>query len=328
MKIKKLFIPFLLTVLLAGFILFQQDIFNFVFLMLNKNKEEANAESNAIAQFYEISNIVKLKRSQSTIWNPAEVQQKLATFDAVSTGEKSSTLIEFNSGYFFKLGENSLIAIEQPPQNNSRIVELAMNKGTIQGRNTSNDQAKVKIKAGNSVTEVDGKSEFGIRLNDDNSSEVWVNSGSAFVTDKSGQTITVNQNEHKQFNAPENKQQYIFKEVVVTEDLRTEYVEPDFKSAEDITSTLSRAQINKIITQNKKKINTCYQKSREKGANASININIRISTAGTVESVNITNASTIEDSVAKCVLFWMKSLRFPKFSGDKPVEDNINFVFD
>lgn len=306
---KKIIILIILLAILAVFLYFQENILDFS-LNFFERSEKTTAET--IAQINQKTKNVRLKRANSTIWNSAEQNDRLAKQDSLSTGYDSNAVVEFDMGYFLKLGENSYIVIDKP-QND---IDISMDKGFLQAKNEAKEDSILRIKTRSSITEVKGKTEFGVRVNKDDTSEVWVNKGKAKVTSNSGEVTEVNKNEQKQFLKKETPA-YIFKDFYF--DKKNEKQVYDFKEADnkdDQNKGLNSSIIQQYISKNKKKINSCYLKAKYKYENAAASFALTIGNTGVVKDVRLVSSKINDTAVQNCAIFWLRSIKFPAYEGE------------
>ncbi|MBN1114147.1 MAG: AgmX/PglI C-terminal domain-containing protein, partial [Oligoflexia bacterium] len=255
-----------------------------------------------------------------------------ALMDSVSTGYDSNAVIKFNTGYFFKLGENSLIVIDEPGAELANLIVLSLDQGIIQGKNTEKEDAVVQIKTGEATTELKGRASFGIRVNKDKSAEVWVQKGSARITKKSGEVLEIEENEHKQFatlGEGLHDTKYIFKDYGTK--VKTPAGEYQFAQSgsqrDELADGLSRSVINKYITKNRKKIDICYHKRGNEFRGGKIVVRLVIEKTGGVISASVTSSTLNNTTIENCVLFWIKAIKFPPFKGEA-VAETITYVFE
>lgn len=305
---KKIIILIVLLGLLAVFLYFQENILDLT-LSLFERAEKTTEET--IAKINQRKKNVRLKRANSTIWNSAEESDRLAKQDSLSTGYDSNAVVQFDMGYFLKLGENSYIVIDKP-QND---IDISMDKGFLQAKNETKDDSTLRIKTRSSITEVKGKTEFGVRVNKDDSSEVWVNKGKAKVISNSGEVTEVNKNEQKQFLKKESPA-YIFKDFYFNKkDEKQVYDFKDSKNDKE-NKVLNSLVIQQNISKNKKKINSCYLKAKYKYENAAASFALTISNTGVVKDVRLVSSKINDTGVQNCAMFWLRSIKFPAYEGE------------
>ncbi|MFH1222725.1 MAG: AgmX/PglI C-terminal domain-containing protein [Pseudomonadota bacterium] len=333
---KKLLILLIALILLILFLMYQQPILNRFFSLIGGSM---GTRVQAIAQLSELNKSVTLKRSNDTVWNTAELNQGLAILDSLSTGYDSAATIRFNLGYIMNMGERSLIVIEDPKQEAANLIELNLDQGTLQAKNATSDTTTLKIKSNNTITEVKGKSTFTITVDKATKrAEIWITLGQARVKDKvTGKEIVIKENEKKIFSI-ENIEQPV--EPVVP----PAAVVPEVKPGETIAPppepaaakpvkkasvrkprVLKTNDIAKIVAKQRKKIDACYERSRRTGGKK-LSIKFNIATSGIVTKINIARSDLNDPTVERCVMFWIKTIKFPRFDGAQ-VEQTVNFVF-
>lgn len=328
MKKSTVLLVLLFLGIITGFVYKQQEIIDRLYRLMGNSKIEETRET--LAAITELTRNVKLKKTSATVWDMVEKGMRLALLDTLSTSLASDAVITFDSGYNFKLNENSLIVIENPDdKQKKKMIVLSLNNGIIQGKNVIADETTVKIKTGNITTEVKGKASFGVRMREeDNVAEVWVNEGRAEVTDKKGQKDEVNVNEHKQYPADQLQQDqkiiFIKAKEEVKEDKNINFVSTGSSEGKE---GLSRGVINQIISRQRKKINNCYDKSQLSGKGNKVAVRLVIEGNGTVSSVSIPSSTIGDPGIEECIRFWIKAIKFPQFKGSA-LSESVQFVFE
>lgn len=328
MKKSTIVLIVLFIAVILAFVYKQQEIIDTLYSYLG-NKANTTDTRKTLAAITELNRNVKLKKSNSTIWDIVEKGARLALLDTLSTSLASDAIVAFDSGYNFKLGENSLVVIENPNEEQKKMIILSLNNGVVQGKNTSNEDATVKIKTGNIVTEIKGKASFGVRMREDNVAEVWVNDGKAKVSDKKGKEDEVNVNEHKQYQTDQIEQEQKFIFIKEKEDEKDKKKDIDFVTTGSTEGKegLSRAVINQLISKQRKKINNCYDKSQLSGKGNKVVVRLVIEGTGNVSSVSIPSSTIGDPGIEECIRFWIKAIKFPPFKGTS-VSESVQFVFE
>jgi hypothetical protein len=76
----------------------------------------------------------------------------------------------------------------------------------------------------------------------------------------------------------------------------------------------------------KKKIDTCYERKRGSAGGQRVTVRMIIQNTGIVSRATISNSTLQDPAVERCVLFWVRAIRFPKFDG-APLDERVNFLF-
>jgi len=331
---KKVAVLVLTLLLFVLFLLYQQEITSFFLQAIGKETKKVTVK--AIASITDNRKNVTIKRSNETVWDTAKTKERLALMDAVSTGYDSNALVAFDIGYMINVGERSLIVIDKPKQDVANLLELNFDRGTMQVSNTVSNDATLKIKSDSVTTELKGKSDFTLSIDKDTKkAEIWIKIGEAKVSDKEGNQIIVKANEKKKFST--NKAVQIEPEppiVIATPEpepeikpeVTKEEVKPN-KEPKKVFKRLKRYDIERYVRAQKTKINTCYEK--KKGAaeeGQSVTVRLIIQSTGIVSKATIINTTLKSPPVERCVLFWMKAIKFPKFEGP-PADETVGFLF-
>jgi hypothetical protein len=326
MKGRTVFLIILFVAIIIGFVSHQQAIIDKLYLLMG-NKTVVEEHRKTLAAITDLNRNVKLKKMNTTVWDIAEKGLRLALQDTLSTSLASDAIVTFDTGYNFKLGENSLIVIENPNEEKKKLIVLSLGNGVVQGKNGNDDDSTVRIKTGNIITEIKGKASFGVRMREDKVAEVWVNQGKAKVSDTKGQEDEISENEHKQYPSDELPQ--LQKIIVIDDKEKTKKEDINFVSTGDSEGKegLSGSIINQIISKHRKKINNCYDKSQVSGKGNKVVVHLIIGNKGDVSSVNIPSSSLGDPGIEECIKFWIRSIKFPQFKGD-PVSESVQFVFE
>jgi len=333
---KKLLVLLTSLTLLILFLVYQQEILNKFSSLIGISRTRTHV--HAIASISDLNRSVTLKRANDTIWNTADTNEELAMLDAVSTGYDSTATIRFNLGYIMSLGERSLIVIEDPKQEAANLIEINLDQGTVQAKNTTADNATLKINSNNAITEVSGRSDFTISVNKASKrAEIWIRVGRAKIKDrKTGEEIIVKENEKKTFSTEAVKKEALPEPVPVPEAVapppppeeEPAPVKIVKKTPAKKARTLRTNDVAKIVAKQRKKIDTCYEKNKRGagGGGKKVSIKFVVAPNGIVTRANIARSDLGDAAIERCVVFWIKAVRFPKFDG-KPIEQTVNFVF-
>ena len=318
---KRVIIILVSLCLVAAALLYQQEIVNFAFKLFGKKQE---APIKPIAFLNEVNKNVTYKRAANTGWGIGENNLGLALFDSVSTGAYSTTLIKFNIGILFNLDENSLVVIEEPKQSIPNLTEINFHQGSFEAKNNAANDALLVVKSNKLTTEIKGKFDFGMAVDKNNkTAKVWVKIGQAKISDEMGHQVLVNENESKDFSTeeiqppkPEVKPEPIAEPKPVTHTPRVKKIK---------LKRLTTNEIRRIISNQRQKIDTCYAR-RSRPGGGRVNVAISIRNTGQVISADVASSTFGDPILEKCVAFWMKAVKFPKFDGE-PINDNANIVF-
>ncbi len=333
---KKVLILIAVLLLFAGFLFYQQEITSFFLYMVGKGERKAPAKTIAIMN--DSRKNVAVKRSNETIWNTANNKERLAILDSVSTGYDSNAMIAFDIGYLVNVGERSLIVIEDPKQEAANLIEISFDRGSIQASNTTASNATLKIKSDKTTTEVKGQSDFSISVDKDTKkAEIWIKIGEAKVTDVQGNEIVVKANERKTFSIekaimlePESLPAPPVPEPAAAEateaEMKKDLVRPATTKPKKPLRRLKTNDIARYVNMQKKKIDTCYERKKGSAGGQRVTVRMTIQNTGRISSANITNSTLQDPAVERCVLFWVRAIRFPKFDG-QPIEERVNFLF-
>lgn len=165
-----------------------------------------NAENAAIEQLF-AGEILKIQRrvqrrgANTLTWNDASVGDKVVRKDAVQTFARSTAVVEVNNDSQLTMGENSLIVFDQQDadpflagRNSVLVVIDGELSGTLSGKDRSRFRFGVNLPNGD-VTLQPRKAgddvEFMITVNDDQSTTVNVNEGTAQVVGRDGVRKTI-----------------------------------------------------------------------------------------------------------------------------------------
>ena len=358
---KKIVIIFIALAALGAFAVYQQQITNKLLQLLGM--EEEKKVIKGIASLNEVNKNVTVKRAADTVWNSAEPNEQLAIMDSVSTGFDSAATVKFDLGYLMNIGERSLVVIEDPKQEAANLIEVSFDQGTLEARsiNTSPDSSSstttnangtsasgaptitttssapgapktmLRIKSNNTVTEVKGETDFSMSVDKaTKTAEIWIKIGEAKVRDNKGTEIIIKQNERKKISTdvivkePEPKPEEI---LAPPPEPTPEKVVPKPKpKPKKPERRLSRNEIIKAVARQKKKIDTCYERNRKAGSGKSLAVRMTIKNAGNVSGADIVRSNLEDPTVERCVIFWVKAIRFPKFDG-APIQETVNFAF-
>lgn len=333
---KKILILVLILILFAGFLFYQQEITSFFLYLVGQGERKAPAKTIAIMN--DSRKNVAVKRANETIWNTAGNKERLAILDSVSTGYDSNAMISFDIGYLVNVGERSLIVIEDPKQEAANLIELSFDRGTIQASNTTATNATLKIKADKTTTEVKGQSDFSISVDKDTKkAEIWIKIGEAKVTDKEGNQLIVKANEKKTFSIekaimlePEALPPPPLPEPVAAEasdaKISKDIARPKSIKPKKTAKRLKTNDIARYVNMQKKKIDTCYERKKGSAGGQRVTVRMIIQNTGMVSRANITSSTLQDPAVERCVLFWVRAIRFPRFDGP-PMDERVNFLF-
>ena len=333
---KKVLILILVLLSFVLFMFYQQEITNFFLYAIGKGTKKT--PTKAIASVNDYRKNVTIKRSNDTIWNTASSKERLALMDSVSTGYDSNALISFDLGYMLNVGERSLIVIENPKQEAANLIEISFDRGSIQASNTVNNDTTLTIKSDKTTTEIKGQSDFTLSVDKDTKqAEIWIKIGEAKVKDDQGNQIIVKANERKKFSI--EKAVAIEPEpvaVAVPEPAPVETPKPEVKkpapkprvaqTPKRPTRILKRSEIERYVKAQKKKISTCYEKKKAAAEGQSVTIRLIIQNTGVVSRATITNTTLNDPGIERCVIFWVKAIKFPKFDGP-PADEKVGFLF-
>ena len=322
--------------LFVAFLFYQQQITSYFLYIIGKGSKRTPARTVAIIR--DNRKNVTIKRSNETIWNTASQKERLALMDSVSTGYDSNALVSFDIGYMINVGERSLIVIESPEKEAANLIEISFDRGSLQASNAVANNATLKIKSDKITTEVKGQSDFTMSVDKNTKkAEIWIKIGEAKVKDNQGNQTIVKANERKQFNT-ERAIQLEPEPIVmpVPEPTPAEALRPeiDTKAVKPKVAAvrktpprlLRRNEIERYVKAQKKKINTCYEKKKTAAEGQSVTIRLTIQNSGIVSRASITNTTLQDPAVERCVIFWVKAIRFPKFDGPA-VNETVGFLF-
>jgi hypothetical protein len=333
---KKIITLIVLILMFLSFIYYQQDITHFFLDLLGKT--ERKAPKRSIASVNDYRKNVAIKRSNDTIWNNMVTKERLALMDSVSTGYDSNALIAFDIGYIINVGERSLIVIENPKQEAANLIEINFDRGSLQASNTTASNATLMIHADKTTTEVKGQSEFSINVDKDTKkAEIWIKIGEAKVRDQEGNEILVKANEKKTFSIEKAialNPEPIAPPIVEPLPVEAPKIETQKKILRPKVATapkkpVRRLQTNEIaryVNMQKKKIDTCYERKRGSAGGQRVTVRMIIQNTGIVSRATISNSTLQDPAVERCVLFWVRAIRFPKFDG-APLDERVNFLF-
>jgi len=352
---KKILIIFLALATLGVIVIYQQQITTAV-LKIFGMEEDKKPVIKGIASLSETNKNVTIKRAADTVWNTAELNEQLAVMDSVSTGFDSTATVKFNLGYLMSIGERSLVVIEDPKQEAANLIEVSFDQGTLEARSiqpaptttkgssttatvngnvpvtpgAESPQTTFRIKSNNTVTEVKGATDLAMSVDKVNKkAEIWIKIGEARVRDNKGTVVVIKQNEKKVVSTetivPEPEPQ---EEILPPPpEPEPEKVVPKKVKPKKPEKRLTRNDVIRAVARQRKKIDTCYERNRKTAGNGkSLAINLVIRNTGIVSGATILRSNLEDPTVERCVIFWMRALKFPTFDG-KPIEETINFAF-
>jgi len=352
---KKFLIIFLALATLGMVVLYQQQITTAV-LKIFGMEEEKKPVIKGIASLSEVSKNVTVKRSANTVWNTAEPNEQLAIMDSVSTGFDSTATVKFNLGYLMSIGERSLVVIEDPKQEAANLIEVSFDQGTLEAKSiqaatktmgasvsttaTANintpvgietPQTTLRIKSNNTVMEVKGNTDLSMSVDKaSKKAEIWIKIGEARVRDNKGTEVIIKQNEKKVLSTeaiePEPTpppQEEVLAPPPPPEPAK---VIPKKVKPKKPEKRLSRNEVIRAVARQRKKIDTCYERNRKSGGGKSLAVKLVIRNVGAVSAATVLRSNLDDPTVERCVIFWMKAIKFPNFDGP-PIEETINFAF-
>ena len=326
---KRFLIVLLAIAGLAVIVLYQQEITTAVLKILGM-EEEKKPVIKGIASLSETNKNVTVKRSTETIWNNAIMNEQLAILDSVSTGFDSTATVKFDLGYLMSLKERSLVVIEDPKQEAANLIEVSFGEGALDAKTTTQQpKTTLRIKSYNTVTEVKGEADLSMNVDKvTKMAEIWIRIGEAKVTDDKGTEIIIKQNEKKLISTEalvaEPKVQQPTTEVLKAPEL--EKVTPKKIKPKKPLKKLTRNDIIRAVARQRKKIDTCYERNRKTASGKSLAVTLTIKNTGVVVGATVLRSNLDDAAVERCVTFWMKALKFPKFDGG-PIEETVNFAF-
>ncbi len=330
---KKITVLILALLLFVLFLMYQQEITNFFIHAVGKEAKKAPAK--AIASITDNRKNVTIKRSNETVWDTAKSKERLALMDAVSTGYDSNALVAFDIGYIINVGERSLLVIDNPKQEIANLLELNFDRGTIQVSNTVSNDTTLKIRSDSVTTELKGQSDFTLSVDKDTKkAEIWIKIGEAKVSDKNGNQIIVKANERKKFSTDKAIQIDTEPPVVVPTPEPTPEIKPEVKKVEvqqpkkpkKVFKRLRRNDVERYVKAQKSKISTCYENKKATAEGRSITVRLIIQSTGIVSRASIVDTTLKDPLIERCVLFWMRGIKFPKFEGP-PADETVGFLF-
>ena len=330
---KKILIILLVLFSLAAIVLYQQELTAMILKLLGM-EEKKEPPIKAIASLSVVNKKVSLKRAAKTEWGNAAPKDPLAIMDSISTDLESTATVKFNLGYLMGIGEKSLVVINDPKLEAASLIELTFDQGTMDAKTTeeARPDAMLRIKSNNTTTEVKGKSDLSMSVDKVNKkAEIWMRIGEARVRDKNGTEIIIKQNEKKSFSTemiekePEPKPQEVAPPPPPPPAPKKILPKPRPKPKKP-EKRLSRNEVIRAVAHQRKKIDTCYERNRKTSTGKNLAVKITIKNVGVVSNAEVVRSNLDDPTVERCVIFWVKAIKFPKFDG-KPTQETVNFAF-
>jgi hypothetical protein len=324
-KLKKVIVFGLILIAILAFFMYSSQITDLFNSFFGKGEDVV---LKPVALVEQIKDNVKLKRSVSTEWNSAEAKKKLGIKDALSTGDQSFSLVKFNNGFDFSLGEKSLVVIEDPKEDNPNVVELLMESGTGTFNNDLNDSAVLRVRSGDTVTEVQGKADITMIIDGKTKhAKLFIRKGKAKVKDELNNETIVTANEFKDFSTqpPEPTPPPPSPPVAEVKPEPEPAPEP-VKEEPKPARVLTKDDIYKTLSKYGTKLNTCYDNRIDFVKGSRLLMTASIENTGKVLALK-TIKSEIKDKLAEsCLKRTVKAIKFPEFDGE-PVNEKIYLVF-
>jgi hypothetical protein len=168
---------------------------------LGINSNDAEVSQLFAGEILSIQRRVQHRGADTLTWSDASVGEKVARNDAVQTFARSTAVMEVNSDSQLTLGENSLIVFDQrqadpflADRNSVLVIIDGELSGTLSGADRSRFRFGVNLPNGD-VTLQPRKAgedvEFLITVNDDQSTTVNINEGTAQVVGRDGARQTI-----------------------------------------------------------------------------------------------------------------------------------------
>lgn len=245
-----------------------------------------------VAKIETFSGEVDFKKPKTLSYRKVRAGTELRIQDTIVTGNDSTTIIAFNTGFRLEVDQNSIIIIEQPEAGESGELKITFLRG--------NFKVLDKGQAGSLI------------LSKDN-----------ILQDPSGTvakplTIAAKPKLIAKPSPPPIPSPVIKSEVI--EEIKT-VAKPTPKPTPKAKETLPQDYIDQVIKKQTPFFNRCYSEHLRLNPNARgrISLSFTIMPNGSVENVRVLGSTLKDPKLERCTVSVIERIRFRKFDGDPSI---------